>query len=515
MSIDVTKENVCINKIVGQKNEIIVVEGDMIVPDIKPDILNTINTNGIVCVYKKEVLEGKVRIDGDVNVYVMYMADDENETVRSINSTIDFTQIIDFDGCTTLMGLDDDIKIKNIECKILNGRKINIKVTLQVDLRMYSNENIDVIKQINNLKDLQTLESEFNINTLIGEGNSKAYAKDTITIDNVDNLAEILNTDIEIVNRDIKISYNKILAKADMSVKILYLTEDSRIKIIESKIPVVGFVDVDNVKEDNICDMKYKLKNIIIKPNQVEEHSIFVEAEVELYCRVYENKEIKVIEDMYSPTENLCFNQKEVNTMSQKRRIKDMCAINENISIPELRGKEMYNVDVKPVILSQNIINEKIMYEGKTKLNFVFASENSCGINTKKCNIPFQFEMRCEDVNQNSYICTNLEVVNQDFIVADNDSVNVKIDIQFDIDISKMVTLNIIDEINIEETREREIYSMIIYFVKPGDTLWKIAKRFNSTIQDIIRVNNIEDKNKIFVGQQLFIPKYVYKEMSA
>ena len=58
---------------------------------------------------------------------------------------------------------------------------------------------------------------------------------------------------------------------------------------------------------------------------------------------------------------------------------------------------------------------------------------------------------------------------------------------------------------------------MIIYFVKPNDTLWNIAKKFRSTVEDIVRVNNIEDENKIYPGQQLFIPKYVYtkREISA
>lgn len=100
MQVDVTRENFVLNKIVGQKNETVVVEGDIIVPDVKPDILNTINTTGNVCIYKKEVLEGKIRIDGDVNVYVMYLADSEEENTRSLNTNIDFTLSLDFDGCT-------------------------------------------------------------------------------------------------------------------------------------------------------------------------------------------------------------------------------------------------------------------------------------------------------------------------------------------------------------------------------------------------------------------------------
>ena len=72
MKLDVENENLCINKIVGHKKDSIIVEGDMIVPDIKPDIINTISTTGNACVYKKEVLDGKVRLDGNIDVYIIY-----------------------------------------------------------------------------------------------------------------------------------------------------------------------------------------------------------------------------------------------------------------------------------------------------------------------------------------------------------------------------------------------------------------------------------------------------------
>ena len=69
--MDISKENLSINQLITEKKEIIFVEGDMIVPDSKPDILNTINTSGNICIYKKEVLDGKIRIDGNVLTYIM------------------------------------------------------------------------------------------------------------------------------------------------------------------------------------------------------------------------------------------------------------------------------------------------------------------------------------------------------------------------------------------------------------------------------------------------------------
>ena len=42
----------------------------------------------------------------------------------------------------------------------------------------------------------------------------------------------------------------------------------------------------------------------------------------------------------------------------------------------------------------------------------------------------------------------------------------------------------------------------------PLQEITEIAKRFGSTVDDIARVNGIEDVNSIPVGKQLFIPRY-------
>ena len=41
--------------------------------------------------------------------------------------------------------------------------------------------------------------------------------------------------------------------------------------------------------------------------------------------------------------------------------------------------------------------------------------------------------------------------------------------------------------------------------------MWKIAKQFGSTIDNIARINGIEDVNMIMPGQKLYIPRYVKK----
>ena len=505
MAIETTRDNICVNHIIAQKTETVIVEGDSIIPDIKPDILNAISTSGTVCIYKKEINEGKVRLDGCIDTYVMYLADDENNSIRGVNVNLDFTQVIDVPNAMPEMNLDTEVKLKNIECKVINGRKIGIKAFLEINIKVTTNEDIDIINNVN-LKGIQMLNKNLNINSLIGRGSTKVYAKDTIVIDNIDNLAEIMKADLHISNKDVKISYNKILAKADLNVRLLYLTDDNRMNTVESVIPVMGFIDMPDVTEENVCNTKYEIKNVVIKPNNAEDHSVYVEVEIEIYCEVYRNQEINIIQDLYSPTMNIMFTQKQIKIMQRKENVQSTCNIREKQTIPELAGNKIYDVTTNVDITKQTVLNDRILYEGEVTLNYIFNSSN--GVDTKKIVVPFNFNVDFPGVNQNSNIETNIEMGAQDFVITSDDSIDVKIDIIFNVTMAKSAEINIIDDIKEEENRSACTCSLVIYYVKDGDTLWKIAKKFGSTVEEIARINGIENVDKLNVGQQLFIPRY-------
>lgn len=481
-------------------------EEDFVVPDIKPDILNTIRTNGTVCIYKKEIMDGKVKLDGCINVYIMYLADDEESSIRSLNTTLEFSKIIDFDAVKMGMILEDKVTLKTIECRVLNGRKVNIKSIMDVELKILSNEEVEFVKGIEEVKDVEVLDNTLRLNSLLGSGFTKVYAKDTIVIDSVDNLAEIMKVDITIINQETKISYNKVLVKADACVKMLYRTEDNRICSTSNLIPVMGFIDMADVSDENLCDVRYEIKNLLVKPNNVEEHSIYVEVELEVTCNIYQEKEVSIIEDLYSPTVDLVYKQRRIKAMSQKTLIKDLCSIREKQVISQIGNRRIYDVDIKPRILNQTALTNKIMYEGEIELNFLFDSDNSHKIDAKNVILPFTFNMSYEGIMPSSEIENNIEVTLQDFTLMPDESIDIKIDLEFLVNLANNQNINVIQEINIDENRSRERYSLIIYFVKSGDTLWNIAKRFRSTVSNIVAINGIEDENKINVGQQLFIP---------
>ena len=507
---ETTKDQIVLNQIIGEKKESRIVENDVIVNDIKPDVLDIISTNGVVSIYKKEILDGRIRIDGVINTYVIYRADDENGSIRSLNSSLDFTNIIDMENARNGMELRVSVEIKSLDTKIVNGRKINIKANIETSIIVYSNESIDIITGVQDIPDIQMQNSTENINSLVGNGTNRITVRDTIAIDSADNLAEIMKVSFKIVDEEIKISYNKVLSKADAIVEIMYMTEDNRVNAVKTQIPIMGFVDIQNVNESCECEVQNSLANLIIKPNSTEEHSIFVEAEIEIICSAYESKEINIINDMYSIEKEIQFNKKSINAVTQRNKLTDIYTVKENIRIPELKGKVL-DIQVLPVISNMQIRKGKVIYEGNLALGIMFEQDD--GIITRNIDLPFKFDLNSDKISEKSLIETIMKIKRNDFIV-NNGIVEVTIDICFELLEQKNSILNLIEDLQVEDTRSCNSYSMVIYFVKPGDTLWKIAKMFKSTVEDIARINDIKDVDKLEVGKQLYIPRFCIKKIA-
>lgn len=511
MVVDTIKENLCVNKLVATKKELIMVEGDMIVPDSKPDILNTICTSGVVCIYKKEVQDDKIRIDGNINTYIMYMADDTNDRVRGLSTSLDFSENVQVANSKEGMTCKLEANLKSIEAKVINGRKVGIKAVIEVEIKLYSNEDVQIINSLQNAENVKMLKEDLMVNSLVGTGDTKIYAKDTIKIDSADNLAEILKAQVCICDKDIKVSYNKILTKSEAEIKIMYLTEDNRINTITARVPVVGFIDIPNVTEDNICDVDYEIRNIVLKPNSIEEHSIYVEIEIGVMASVYEERQINLIQDLYSPSENMEFNKKKITVLTNKRTTRETMQIREKVQLEGMDNRSIIDVDVQPIIEKETKSKNRIVYEGELQLRFIL-SNSDLQVDTRTAKIPFDYAISDLEDGENVNSNMAIEVANQDFVVQDGGMITANLDMLVNTDSYRNTNMSIIDEIQANGEREAEDYSILMYIVKKDDTLWKIAKRFGSTIDDIVRTNGIEDENRIDVGQKLFIPRYKHPQ---
>lgn len=489
------KNAVTINKKVSKNIKVLEVSGDIIVPDIKPDIVSIINTNGVPYIYKEDIGPSKIRFDGNIDTYVVYLAD--NGDTRSIQTSLSFTDSIEDSGIKEGCFSKEQIILESIDAKVLNERKISIKASVKVKIEVFEKAEIEITSDFDEFENVEKLKENLVIKSLVGSNKVKTSIKEDISVDNSFSVAEILKTDVEITNLENKISYNKVLAKADANVKVIFLSEDGRIGMANSTLPVMSFIDIEKVSDGHICDVSYTPRNMLFKVNNKEQHSISCQIEFEVMCFAYETRSIDVIQDMYGTKSNINFSKKEIMVPIDGEMKTEKVSINERINIEDILN--ILDVSSKVRKVSSTKSGNSYNCECETVLNIYYEANSRNGLNVK--DVVFPFVLRLENDDD-----IDFEVARKEFTVS-NEIVNCDMEIWAKKDSQNLRNVSIIENVECKECKDDLDYKMCIYFVKPGDTVWKIAKEFKVCMSNIIAANNLDTPDRIRPGDRLYIMK--------
>ena len=76
----------------------------------------------------------------------------------------------------------------------------------------------------------------------------------------------------------------------------------------------------------------------------------------------------------------------------------------------------------------------------------------------------------------------------------------------FDMTIEEIVALNDLPDRPLQIGQKLILHAGPTYKVRPGDTLWEIAIRHRTTVDELVRLNNIANPSVIRVGAELRVP---------
>ena len=203
MNLEINNETVKLCEIISTEKRTKVIEGDMIVPDIKPDILSISNIDYDLFITKKEIKDGKLYIEGLADVTAIYVAEDQNGSTKSLNNVFNFLEAFDIEGLNN----ESIIRVKAleepIEYKVMNGRKISVRMPITLNVSAEKNCEHTIVKDVLDNTNIQMQKEEIEV-----------YSLTDSQIQNIE-LNEIVNIPEE------KPAISEIL-KASMKIKNMY-----------------------------------------------------------------------------------------------------------------------------------------------------------------------------------------------------------------------------------------------------------------------------------------------------
>ena len=107
-------------------------------------------------------------------------------------------------------------------------------------------------------------------------------------------------------------------------------------------------------------------------------------------------------------------------------------------------------------------------------------------------------------IEEGEFDNTEFAISSEDYHL-NNDRVSCNINIRSVLRKNSFKSITVLDDIVEKEEEQKSEYSMVIYFVKPKDTIWNIAKSFKVSVQSIVDSNSLDNPDKINVGDRLYI----------
>lgn len=514
MNIEMINETAIIKNSAGYEKKKFEVEGEVNVPDIKPDILSVINVSGRCFVNKKELLDNKLKVEGTLDIFVIYLSDDEKNSLHGINNTLNFVEYVDLPEITNDVFVSLKSRMGQIEYKVANTRKIEVKcpiflevdatkdVKIEIPTNVKENKNIEIRKEKNSFKTLQFCKSE-NIN--ISENiNLGAEAKP---------IGEILRTSMQIIGKDYKTSYSKILAKAEAVVKIIYIADDEEnsIETFETKIPVMGFIDVDGLTDNMEINLEYGIRCFNVKTiyQDLKATTVQIDSDIELCAFVYNIINFEIINDIYCINKNINTEFNNIKILKNSINVSENVEINQSLLIPELDYLKILNIDANTIISEINILEGKLALEGNIEFNILYYRTDKNLLENKKMELPFQQVLKISELHSNMKPQIDISINEIEHRSVGGNQEQLKISLNINVLNNEEITLSVLKDVELINGEVRKMPSIVVYYVKENDTLWEIAKKFNVTVCEIKMLNNLQD-DVIYPNQQLIIKRGVY-----
>lgn len=501
MAVNLDKQVLNISKAVARDSQVIWIEQDILVPDTKPDVVKVIQATGIPMISNIEVLDEKIKITGEITYYILYRSVENNET-KGISMTYPFTQNINVKEAKKGMHARVEAVVRNIIYASPNERKISLKSEIIFKYILNDIKDIEIIKQIDSENNIEFKMVEELIYNVVSTKKEIIDIEEDIVIPNTEpEIKEILKVGAKIDNAEYKVSYNKILTKGDLKLQLLYTTKLGETNLYNIEFPFTGMIEFEDITDNSKFDIKYTLKNLEVVLNK-ESNVINISAEITADVIMYEERQISYVNDFYSTNKELKYSTEDVVVIKNKNTVEKTINTKEVLGSAELNSKIVgYNVDTS--YLTTKISSSNLYINGSLKANVLIENTETNIIENKTYDILLDETISLGKDIDEKYVDIKIDVRRENIVIANGN-------IEANISLSVIVTIENVDKIivvgNIEEVpQEEDFTSMYMYIVKKGDTLWDIAKRYKTSVAKITNINNIEDENKLDIGQKLLI----------
>lgn len=528
--MELIKRQIHMNQWKGNVTTQVTLDDDFIVPDTMDDMAEIMLHTGEIQLETVKNQGEKAAVKGRLDFQVLYRK--EMGGLQTLGGSIPFEETVNIQGLEERDYVGINWALEDLSTDMIHSRKLGVQAIVTLEVRVEAMRSVDAAVDVDmsgqGESGVPDCGSVIQVETQKRSINTAAIAarqKDTYRIreevgltGGKPNIGRILWQEIKLADAVVKPVDGKLLLSGELGIFVIYQAEDEAMPVqwMEESIPFSGEMELSGAKEDQIPMVTVRLahRTLEAKPDyDGEMREMELEAVLELDIKLYQEEKLELLRDMYSNDREIQLTRSEA--AFDQILTRNMCRskIAEKIKLPQSERVLQICHNQGVIRLDEVEIGQDCLeVDGVLEITILYlTSDDSSPVRSVTDQLPFHCTAEAAGIKKDSIYQLDARLEQLSAVMMGGDMVEVKASAVLDFLVLQPAVESVITEAAVHPMdlqKLEDLPGIVGYIVQPEDSLWEIAKKFHTTVGNIISANELAD-DQVKAGQRLLLVKEV------
>ena len=474
---------------------------ELIVPDSYPDCARIVFTGANALVRGKECRDGSMTLTGGVRAGVLYIPEDGTQP-RALECYIPYAFRVDDAQATAQMQLCAGCRVKSADARLINSRKILVRVNLVCELTGYTPASQTIPRLTQAPDQLQTKTAQYRL-VLPQEYTEKSFAmsEDLEIPASEPQMEKIVQYWVSPEISEQKLVGNKAVFKGTAGLKILFLTPDGSPAVYERQLPFSQYCELQSDEDDREAQLQLCVTGSELELVQTDEGGkLLVSLNLLCQCLTFGACEVTLTQDAYATRGSFTPQWSEIALCSRL----DRQTMYETLrgSVPA-QARAVIDSTIYLDAPAQQKTDGAVQFTAPATVNILYYDADGA-----LQSAIVRDQAVCTMAAEHCAVCqARVQPGRDGYAAPSGGGMDVRYEVSFDISCCCEQTLRALAGGTLEEGGEKtaEKFCVIVKTNPKTQSIWELAKEYRTTQQAIAQANNLTT-DEAEQGMLLLIP---------
>lgn len=495
MGIELTTREIAAEKVYYDGYVEQSIESDISLPDYCPDIMRILKCIVTVNISASKLIGDRASADGTAKINVIYS--DEKNNICCYAADYPFSKYAELSAAYDSAALVCTAKTEYVNCRAVSKRRLDVRGVINLHFRVCGTNCGSIITSAQGegiqlkRKGTETCSSA----AVITKNFSLSEVQDVGEA--LPGIGKIISASAAPIISETKLIKGKLLIKGELAVRVLYCSdsEENESAVLNCCLPFNEIAEASAFSDTCTADIKLNVVQLTAEPktdNEGDYRYMNVSAEICAFISAYEPTCVNIITDAYSTKKELNQKYELFNLRKIALQFSDTCVHRQSIDLSSLNPAKIFAVIPSEISCRSTFSDGKMKVLGKIPLSIIVIDGSGVPVSCER-EADFEYSKAIDGDIASCSCSPKTELTGFSLNPGSNGSAEFKAEINISAVVFRSTEEKILTSLSISEGSPEKVRksSLTVYFCSGDESLWQIARKFNTTVEEITEENEL------------------------